>query len=342
MLKEYVSLSDFYIKYFLIEIYSPIMKKILAIVYVIFIGANAWGLTLEKINYGDFNSWITRHIKESSVIGGNTRTLYEIGPSGNIYGDKPYVNQGGSPWATSNVMAKVMGVTKTSNAVYSEPREGDGYCVKMCTILEEVKALGIINMKVLVSGSVFLGRVFEPISSTKNPYSKMEMGVPYTKRPDCLVFDYKVTVPPGNRIYSSGFGTQKTIPGQDYAEVYVLLQQRWEDAQGNLHAKRVGTGRQRFGNTVARWQSDYKMPIYYGNITNHAGYKPYMALISKENSYYARNSKGKMVPVIEEGWADANAKPTHVMMMASSGCGTAYTGTVGMTLWIDNVAFGFE
>ena len=29
----------------------------------------------------------------------------------------------------------------------------------------------------------------------------------------------------------------------------------------------------------------------------------------------------------------------HVLVMLSSGCGTAYTGTVGMTLWVDNVAF---
>ena len=61
-----------------------------------------------------------------------------------------------------------------------------------------------------------------------------------------------------------------------------------------------------------------------------------MGLISKKNSYYARNSKGKLVPVIEEGWDNANATPTHMMVMASSGCGVAYTGMVGMTLWVDN------
>ena len=64
-------------------------------------------------------------------------------------------------------------------------------------------------------------------------------------------------------------------------------------------------------------------------------------MLNGEVVYYARNSKGKMVKVIEEKWDDANATPTHVLVMASSGCGTAYTGTVGMTLWIDNVAFGY-
>ena len=298
-------------------------------------------ITLEKIAFGDMNQWEKRTIKESSVIGGNTRTLYEIAPNATIEGSKPYSNMGGSPWATSNVLAKVAGVTKTSNAVYGEQRASGDYCAKMCTILEHVKALGMINMDVLVSGSIFLGQVFEPIKSTKNPYGKMEMGIPYTKRPTCLVFDYKVTVPQGNKIYSSGFGSKKTLQGQDYAEVYVLLQQRWEDKDGNLHAKRVGTGRERFGKTVSNWVNGHQLTIHYGDITKQSFYKSYMGLISKENSYYARNSKGKMVPVIEEGWADANATPTHVLVMASSGCGTAYVGTVGMTLWVDNFAFGF-
>lgn len=298
-------------------------------------------VTIEKIKYGDFDTWVVRNIKESSVIGGNTKTLYEIGPNMTINGDKPYINAGGSPWATSNVMAKVMGVTKTSNAVFKDKRD-NGNCAKMTTIMEKCKALGIIDIKVLVSGSIFLGRIMEPISSTKNPYGKMDMGVLFNKRPDYLVFDYKVIAPEGNRIYSSGFGSQKVVPGRDSAEVFVLLQQRWEDKKGNIHAKRVGTGRERYAQSTADWVNQHMMPIYYGDITKTPQYKPYMGLIPRESSYYARNSKGKMVPVVEEGWADADAIPTHVLVMASSGCGTAYVGTVGMTLWIDNMGFGYE
>ncbi|MDD2962277.1 MAG: PCMD domain-containing protein [Muribaculaceae bacterium] len=320
------------------------MQKRIVLIFVLTLLCSGFAdaLTLERINYGNMNSWVKRNIKESAIIGGNHRTLYEIGPNLTINGDTPYVNKGNSPWATSNVMAKVTGVTKTSNAVFPEARQGDGMCAKLCTILEHVKAMGIINMDVLVSGSIFLGHVFEPIKSTSNPYSKMEMGVPYTKRPDFLVFDYKVYAPGGNRVYSSGFGSKKTIAGQDFAEVYILLQRRWEDAKGNLHAKRVGTGRERFGSSLSNWVNDHRIKVHYGNITNQPFYKSYMGLIDKNNAYYARNSKGKMVPVIEEGWADANETPTHVLVMASSGCGTAYTGTVGMTLWIDNIAFGFE
>ncbi len=62
-----------------------------------------------------------------------------------------------------------------------------------------------------------------------------------------------------------------------------------------------------------------------------------MGLIHADKNYYARNSKGKMVPVQEVGWDDADATPTHLMVMASSGSGTAYIGTIGLTMWVDNI-----
>ncbi len=315
---------------------------VLTIIALLGFSSAAQAITTEKLKYGDFNSWVIRNIKESAVLGGNTKTLYEIGPNQTINGAKAYNNLGGSPWATSNVYAKVMGVVKCSNAVYRDNRGDGNYCVKMTTIMEHVKALGMINMDVLVSGSIFLGHIFEPISSTKNPYSKMEMGIPFTKRPNYLIFDYKLSVPAnGKVVYSSGFGSKKMLAGKDHAEVYILLQRRWEDAKGNIHAKRVGTGRQRFSTSTGGWVNGHKIQVWYGDITHHAGYRSYMGLISKANSYYARNHKGKMVPVIEEGWDDANATPTHMLIMASSGCGVAYTGMEGMTLWVDNMALGY-
>ena len=293
--------------------------------------------TVEPIKFGNFDNWVTRNIKESAVIGGNTKTIYEIGPTQTINGAKAYTNLGGSPWGTSNVMAKVMGVVKTSNTVYPDTH-GSGKCAKLVTQFEHVKAIGIINMDVVAAGTIFLGSMQEPVSSTKNPYSKMNMGIPFTKRPKFLQFDYKCICPSGDRTYSSGFGKKKTVAGRDYSEVFILLQRRWEDAKGNIHAARVGTGRVRFGSTVNNW-SKYRLPIWYGDITKHQGYKSYMGLIStKDKAYYARNSKGKMVPVIEEQWDAANATPTHMIIMASSACGTAYIGTIGMTLWVDNFA----
>lgn len=298
--------------------------------------AGAKAETVVPLSFGNFDQWITRHIKESAIIGGQEKKLFEVGPTRAISGNKAYTNMGGSPWATSNVFAKVAGVVKGSNQVYPD-RHGNGYCAKLTTQYEHVKALGIVNMDVLASGTMFLGQMIEPVSSTKNPYSKMNMGVPFTKRPTALQFEYKLTVPSGQRIYSSGFGSKKNLPGQDYAEVFILLQRRWEDSKGNIHAARVGTGRQRFGKSVANW-TKHRIPIWYGDITNHPGYQSYMGLIPHEKNYYAKNSKGKMVPIIEEQWDDANATPTHMVVMISSGCGTAYTGTPGMALWVDNVA----
>ena len=182
----------------------------------------------ERIKYGDFENWVTRNIPESRIIGGNTKQLFEIAPNATIDGARPYSNQGGSPWATSNVMAKVCGITKGSNAVFPDKRETGGRCCKLTTMMEHCKALGIINVDVLVAGSIFLGEFIEPVKSTSEPYSKMEMGIPFTRRPKALSFDYKLHMPPATagRIYSSGFGKKKQLKGNDAAEVYIILQRR--------------------------------------------------------------------------------------------------------------------
>lgn len=295
---------------------------------------------VEMIKYGDFESWVTRPIKESGIIGGETKNVYAVGPNATIPGGRPYTNTGGSPWASSNVMAKVMGITKTSNAVFPDQRSAGNRCVKMTSGIESCRAAGMVNIDVMVAGSLFLGKMLEPIKSTKNPYSNMEMGIPFNKRPAGLRYDYRLEIPAGaQRIYSSGFGSKRTIPGADKAEVLVLLQRRWEDAEGNIYAKRVGTGRELLGSATSGWVNDHRLTIKYGDITGRPDYKPYMGLIEKSKSYYARNSRGKMVPVQEVGWDDANATPTHVILMMSSGSGEPYTGTPGMTFWVDNVGW---
>ncbi len=295
---------------------------------------------VEMIKYGNFNQWVTRELDESAIIGGHEKTLYEVGPTTVIKGNKPYTALGGSPWGTSNVYAKVSGIVKGSCAVVPADDPGNGKCAKLCSVLEEVKVLGLINMKVMVAGSLFLGHMIEPISSTSNPYSKMDMGMPYTKRPSSLVFDYKVDVPVGDyRIKSTGFGSQKRLPGRDEAVVFVLLQRRWEDADGNLHAKRVGTAGKLF-NKTSQWSRRFNLPIVYGDASAKPGYAPYLAL-RKENAYYAYNSKGKLKPVVEEGWDSPDATPTHVILMFSAGNGEPYVGTPGLTFYVDNVGFGF-
>ncbi|MCM1522204.1 MAG: PCMD domain-containing protein [Muribaculaceae bacterium] len=310
------------------------MKKINALIIAAAILPSMRAEKVEPIRFGNFDSWVTREISESAVIGGNDKTIYEIGPTQTIKGNKPYSPLGGSPWATSNVYAKVMGVVKGSNAVFPDERPGHGKCAKLTTLLEHCKAIGLVNIDVTVAGSIFLGRMFEPIKSTSNPYSKMEMGIPFTKRPKALSFDYKLVIPTGNeRLYSSGFSKKKTLPGHENAEVYILLQRRWEDEDGNLHARRVGTGCEVFKNSSNGWVNSHRIPVIYGEDGAKA-----MSLITKENSHYARNSKGKMVPVIEEGWDAPDATPTHLLVMASAAEGEPFVGTIGMTMWVDNMA----
>ena len=294
-------------------------------------------LRVEPIKYGDFSQWVTRNITESKAIGGNSKTLYEIGPTATINGNNPYSNTGGSPWATSNVYAKVAGIVKGSGTVSPATVNGNTMA-KLEAKMEEVKVLGIVNMDVMVAGTIFLGQVYEPISSTKSPFSKMEMGIPYTKRPKALVFDYKVDMPTENtRTKATGFGKKQTLQGRDNAEVYVLLQKRWEDEKGNIHALRVGTGRERYNKSIP-FTKAHQLPIVYGDVSGKAGA---MGLLTGDRTTYAKNSKGKLVKVQEEGWAPADAIPTHVMVMCSSSCGTPFVGTEGLTLYVDNVGFGF-
>lgn len=298
--------------------------------------------TVEPVMYGDFEHWVTRNIKESRLLGGNTKQVYEIAPNETINGNEPYRKRGGSPWETSNVMANVMGIIKTSNAVFPDTRETGNRCCRLSTVLEKCKAIGIINIEVLVTGTIFLGEMLEPIRSTSNPYSKMDMGIPFTKRPRKLRFDYRLDMPDTDeRIYSSGFGGKKVYKGHDTAEVFILLQRRWEDDDGNLYAKRVGTGRERYGTSTNGWVNNHDIEVMYGDITGNPGYKPFMGLIPEERNYYARNSKGEMVEVKEVGWDDADATPTHLLIMASSGSGTAYIGTLGLDFRIDNVRLVF-
>ena len=316
------------------------LRKICVTMMALTVSVSASALRLEKIAFGDFSQWVTRNITESKVLGGKQKTVYAIGPTKTINGNVAYNNTGGSPWASSNVYAKVSGVVKASNTV-SPATVGGNKMAKLMAKMEEVKVLGLINMDVMVAGSIFLGKIKEPISSPKSPYSKMEMGVKYNKRPKALVYDYQVVMPNVNtRTKATGFGGKKTLQGRDNAEVYVILQKRWEDAKGNIYAHRVGTGRGRFNKSTGLVKG-HQLPIHYGDITKQSFYKPYMGLLDGAKAYYAYNSKGKMVPVHEIGWAAADETPTHVMVMASSSCGEAYIGTEGLTLYVDNFAFGF-
>lgn len=288
------------------------------------------------MKYADFEHWITRHLSESAILGGAKKTLMEVGPTETIEGNKAYNNRGGSPWATSNVYAKVAGIVKTNSSVYQD-KHGSGSCAKLVSHVEKVKVIGIINISVLAAGSLFTGKMLEPITGTQNPMSKMSHGIPFTKRPKALKFDYKVALTnEPDRIRETGFSKVKTIPGKDYPQVVCILQKRWEDEKGNIHALRVGTCIHRFTETTG-WKEDQSFQISYGDITQQSFFKSYMGLIEGDQVYYALNSKGKNVKILEEGWAGPDETPTHAVVKFDSSFGGAYVGTPGTTLWIDNV-----
>lgn len=309
------------------------LKLIILAILIPVLCLNAQSERVEPIPYGDMNNWMVRKIKESKIIGGNTKYAYEI-TKGDTLVDAVYKNTS-SPWSTSSVLAKVKGVTKTSITVFPEKR-GSGYCARLETRIENVKVLGLININVLASGTIFLGEMVEPITSTDNPQSKLITGIPFTGRPKALQYDYKV-ITGGNCIKSTGFSGQKKVDRKDMAEVQILLQHRWEDAQGNVHAKRVATGWERFEKSVPDWQNNHRLILQYGDITSKSFYAPYMGLKNGEEAYYTRNSKGQMVPIQEKGWASANESVTHLVLQFSSSNGGAYTGSIDSRLWVDNV-----
>ena len=291
----------------------------------------------EAIPYAHFEQWVTRHITESPILGGNARSLYAIAPDTVINGAVAYRNLGGSPWATSNAYANIIGIKKVSCTAVPENREGGGKCARLDSKLEVVRVLGMVDIEVLISGSIYLGELYEPIRSVNNPYSKMTMGIPFTKRPKKLIFDYNLSMSKnGNRIYSTGLSPKKVVQGPDSAEVYILLQHRWEDEDGNVYAHRVGTGRERFTQSTDGWVNEYAIDIHYGDISQESYFRPYMDLLNGKRSYSCMNSKGKIVPVQEVSWGAPDEEVTHMLVMASSGCGTAFVGAEGTTLLVDN------
>lgn len=280
--------------------------------------------SMQFIPKGNFESWSSQTIKESGIIGGNTVTLMHIG----------------APWGSSNVWAKVSGVTKTNISVYRDNHPGHGHCAKLYTHIVEAKVLGIINIKVLAAGSIFLGSTIQPITDTKNPMAKLNAGIKFTKRPKAIVFDYKTHIVKGNRIRQNGIAKGSSVAGQDMADCILYLQKRWEDAKGNIYAKRVGTMVHRFSSSTD-WKNNQSFAIQYGDIRGKSFYSSAWALTSGAVTKYARNSKGKMVAIKEVGWASANETPTHLVLQFDSSHGGAYVGTVGNTLWVDNVRLAY-
>ena len=295
---------------------------------------------VELIPYGDMEHWTTRIIKESGLLGGATKECYHLGPTQTIEGARPWVKgSSDSPWGSSSVWASPVGIDKVSVTVFPEEREPGNMCARLEVRKDSCKALGMVNISVVVTGSILLGGVCEPVKSAKNPQSKINQGIEFTGRPKALQLDYKLQL--ADRVMkssSNGIGRLSEVPGKDNAEISLYLIQRWEDEAGNVYARRVGTGYYKFSESVAEWQNGFRIPIYYGDISDKPYFVEDMVLVLPDGPRYTTNSKGKNVPIQVVGWADADATPTHMMLRISSGDQGAFVGAVGTRFWIDNVS----
>lgn len=318
------------------------MKRVLYVIsaltaFLVSFNASA---QIKPIPFGNMEHWMVRQVDESGIIGGKTKFLYEVASGDTLKNNTPYVpNLKVSPWATSSVLAVVKGVTKSSCTVFPE-YHGKGRAARLETRIERVKVLGLINISVLATGTIFLGEIAEPVRDTKNPQAKLMMGIPFTERPKSIIYDYKFEqgAESGKRMKMTGFSRVQDIPGVNCAEMCLLLQKRWEDADGKVYAKRVGTAWVRYDKDTKSWVNANEVPIMYGNITKSTGFQPYMGLIEAgEDAPHCKNSKGEAVPILEVGWAAPGEKPTHIILRFSSGHGGAYVGSPGAMLHIDNV-----
>lgn len=312
----------------------------LLMAFILFtVNADAQQSVVDAINeYGTFDSWSMRQVKESGIIGGATKTLYEFyGNQETVFtGKTPFTAPEGYLWRTNNVLAIVAGVVKTNNTIFPEER-GNGYCARIETHIEEVKALGVINMDVTCQGALLLGVLPEPITTTKDPMAKVFYGIPFTGMPKAVTLDIKADV--GHEVIrATGFSKLKPMGYPDFAEVTVMLQKRWEDEEGVVHALRVGTAIWRISEDIPEWMNGYELKIHYGDITGEPFYKEYMGLKNDpESAFHAPNSNGSNVIIQEDGWAEPGTQPTHLVINIISSCGKAFYGGVGNTLWVDNV-----
>lgn len=311
------------------------MAKIQVTVLFLLACLTAAAQRYEKVAFGDFEHWTVRYVTESQVIGGQEKTLYVIGPTDTVRGNTAY-NYKNTIWSTSNAFAKVMGVVKTSTNV--TPEKGPtGTCARLETQYASCKVAGLINIKVLAAGSIYWGKMLEPITGVSDPYAFMDWGIPFTKRPKALVLNYKSTIPNTGKLVKGTTFKSSEFAGKDPAEILFILQNRWEDEKGDIHAKRVGTAVYHIDKSSNGWVKDFKVPVIYGDARKSANYQPFMDLISGEKTMYALNKKGKKKAIQEEAWAEADCPVTHAIMMITSGSQGAFTGAEGNVLWVDEI-----
>jgi len=289
---------------------------------------------LGQLNYSSLDFWYSRKLKESSILSGKTIDLFEVGKidaNADLYNMK--LKDDASPWGTSNVYAKMV-LDVGNTRVIPEKRE-NGYCCRLETKIRKDNIAGF-KVDVLLSGTLFLGELIEPVHGMKDPIKNVSQGIPFTRMPKAVKFDYKYNV---GKTRVKATTNIMSVDGLDKAEFCVILQKRWEDKNGNVFATRIGGAREFYTGTQLQWINGATYPVTYGDATQLPQYDAKtMGLIPSVGEVYVKNSKGKMVPLVETSWGKISDTPTHMILyFTSSYQGVEYIGSTESVFWVDNI-----
>jgi hypothetical protein len=287
-----------------------------------------------QLNYSSLDFWYSRKVKESILLSGNTIDLYGVGQVdaiSDLYDVSLKDNR--SPWCTSNIYSKMV-LDLGNTRVFPEKR-GKGYCCRLETSIRKDNIAGL-KVEVLIAGTLFLGEMIEPVRSLKDPIKNVNQGIPFTKKPKAIKFDYKYIV--GKQRVKAVYSIDPA-EGSDKAEFCLILQKRWEDKNGNVFATRIGGARQFFTGSLPQWINDAVFPVSYGDVSHLPEYDAKtMGLIPTTGEVYVKNSQNKMVPLIETGWGKPDDIPTHLILyFTSSYQGIQYIGSPGTVFLVDNI-----
>ena len=287
-----------------------------------------------QLNYSSLDFWYARKVKESALLSGKTIELFGVGkvdPNSDFYNTS--LKDDKSPWSTTNIYSKM--VLDIGNTRVFPEKRGNGYCCRLETKIRKDNIVGM-KVEVLIAGTLFVGEMIEPVKGVKDPLKNVNQGVPFNKKPKAVKFDYKYNV--GNKMVNAVYNV-KPVSGTDKADFALILQKRWEDKDGNVFATRIGGTRQFFTGLVSNWVNGASFPVTYGDPSHLPQYdEKTMGLIPGVSEVYVKNSKNKMVPLVETGWGKPDDIPTHMIMyFTSSYQGVNFTGSTETVFWVDNI-----
>ena len=222
-----------------------------------------------QVNYSSMDFWYARNLIESKLLSGDTIHLFEVGIVDTVSGSFDLkLKDPSSPWGTSNVFTKMM-FDIGNTRVFPEKR-GNGYCCRLETKMRNDNLIGF-KVDVLLSGTLFLGELIEPVRGIKDPIKNVSQGISFNLKPKAVKFDYKYHV---GKTRIKAANNISEAEGEDKAEFCVILQKRWEDKDGNVFATRIGGAREFYSDSQNEWVNGATYPVFYGDASKLEQYDP--------------------------------------------------------------------